>query len=149
MAKWTSLGHGMRRRIGAPSNHLESAGKSMARNTPTSDENYAALAANGSPRIPMGMSAYQVTPEPALQGTLVPKKNVQAGDPTGYGNGPRRTPVLNVGGEKLGAAYTVKANYAPTVDPAAGATMANARIIPSVAGRVNPNFQGGEQSAYL
>jgi hypothetical protein len=140
----------MRRRMGAPSNHLESAGKSMARNIPTSDENYAALAANGSPRIPMGMSAYEVTAAPALQGTLMPKKNVQAGDPTNPGSkGPRRTPVLDAGGEKLGAAYVVKANYAPTVDPAAGATMANARIIPSVQGRVNPNFQGGEQTAYL
>jgi hypothetical protein len=160
MAKWSSLGHGMRRRMGAPSNHLESAGKSMARNIPTSDEHMAKAAASGSARIAMGMNAYNVSPNATmdsvdemstnqLQGTLVPKHNTQSMDPTNPGSkGPRRTPVLDVGGEKLGAAYRVKATSS-VIDPAAGATMANAKIVPSVAGRANPNFDSGNQASYI
>ena len=139
MAKWTSMGHGMRRRIGAPTNHLEAAGKSMNnRNTPTSDESAYALAAKGSPRIPMGMSAYTVNPAPALQGSLIPKKNTQAADPAMPGSKKDNVNVLY--NERLGASYVVKAMYAPTIDPSAGATMANAKIVPSVHGR---NFSDG------
>ena len=141
MASWSSMGHGMRRRTGAPSNHLESAGKSMARSHQTSDEAYSAAAAAGSVRIPIGAAA----PAPALQGTLVPKKSGKAGDPTNPGSKQNRQNI-----EKVGATYRVqpKSTYIP-LDPAAGPTMANARIIPSVAGRVNPNFQSGEQASYL
>jgi hypothetical protein len=145
MAKWTSMGHGMRRRAGAPSNHLESAGKSMARSNPTSDE--AMATAGNSARVPMGMSAYQTGAAPALQGTLVPKKNVQAGDPSVGGVSPRRTPVLNTGGERLGAGYQVKASMGAALDPAVGVTMANSRIVPSVQGRANPNFDMGSQAS--
>ena len=31
MATWTSMGHAMRRRMGAPTNHHEAAGKSMSK----------------------------------------------------------------------------------------------------------------------
>ena len=145
MAKWTSLGHAMRRRMGAPSNHLESAGSPMkSRTNPTSDEAAYALAANGSPRIPMGMSAYYVDPAPVLEGSLIPKKNVQAGDPVNPGSKANHANVLY--NERLGASYVVKAMYAPTIDPAAGATMANARIVPSVQGR---NFGGGMQDGMI
>lgn len=144
MAKF-SMGHGMRRRAGAPSNYLEAAGKSMARSNPTSDE--AMASAGNSARVPMGMSAYQTGAAPALQGTLVPKKNVQAGDPAVGGVSPRRTPVLNTGGERLGGAYQVKAMAGATLDPAIGVTQANSRIVPSIQGRANPNFDMGSQSA--
>ena len=144
MAHWASQGHGMRRRAGNPSNHLESAGTPMARYHKTSDEHHADAAAAGSHRIAIGMDAYTATPAPTLQGTLVPKKNVQAMDPTAGGKANRQ----NI--EKIGASYRVapKSTYVQ-LDPAAGPTMANARIIPSVAGRVNPNFQGGSQASYL
>ena len=126
MAKWTSLGHGMRRRTGAPSNHLESAGNSMARTHKTSDEAHQDASAAGSVRVPIGA----VAPAPALQGTLVPKKNVQAGDPTAGGKANR----ANI--EKIGATYRVqpKSTFVQ-LDPAAGPTMASARVIPSVTGR--------------
>lgn len=143
MASWASLGHGMRRRTGAPSNHLESAGNSMARNHATHEEAYEAAAAAGSPRIAMGDAAYAAAPTPALQGTLVPKKNTQAGDPTAGGKANR----VNI--ERIGAQYRITVPYTPTIDPSAGPTMANARIIPSVAGRANPNFQGGIQASSL
>jgi hypothetical protein len=146
MATNFSVGHGMRRRMGIPSNSLESAGKSMARTTPTTEEHLAATGAN-SARIPMGMDAYVSTPMPALQGTLMPKHNVQAGDPTGMGTKQNRQNMLY--SERLGASYIVKASMGATLDPAAGATMANARIVPSVQGRQNPNFASGIQGASL
>jgi hypothetical protein len=145
MSSWSSLGHGMRRRIGAPSNHIESTGNAMANRThQTSDEHYAAAKGAGSHRIPMGMDAYSVNPAPALQGTLVPKKSTQAGDPTAGGKANR----ANI--EKIGATYRVapKTTFVQ-VDPAAGPTMANARVVPSVAGRTQPNFQGGIEASSI
>lgn len=144
MASWASQGHGMRRRAGNPSNHLESAGKTMARSHQTSDEAFANAKASGSHRIAIGNDAYNVTPAPALQGTLVPKKNVQSADPTAGGKANRK----NI--ENIGATYRVqpKSTFVQ-LDPAAGPTMANAKIVPSVQGRVTPNFQSGEQASYL
>lgn len=152
MANWASQGHGMRRRAGNPSNHLESAGTPMARYHKTSDEHHADAAAAGSHRIAIGagspdMSVYgqmdEINPG-QLRGTLVPKKSTQAMDPTAGGKANR----VNI--EKVGASYRVapKTTFVQ-LDPAAGPTMANARIVPSVAGRANPNFQGGSQASYL
>jgi hypothetical protein len=144
MASWKDMGHGMRRRTGAPSSHLESTGKNMARNHMTADEHMGAAATAGSHRVPMGMDAYQVTATPALKGTLMPKKNVQAGDPTGMGTKQNRQNI-----EKIGASYRVapKATFVQ-LDPSAGPTMASARVVPSVAG-VNGSFQDAENTAFL
>jgi len=158
MATSYSIGHNARRRAGIPSNPLETVGKKM-RTHKTSDEATADAAAAGSARISVGaaqnaksmaaatMNSVDEINAGQLQGTLMPKKNVQAGDPTGGGMAPGRTAVLNVGGERLGGAYTVKASLGVTIDPSAGQTMANARIVPSVAGRANPNFEAGMQAS--
>lgn len=140
MAAWSDQGHGMRRRSGAPSNHLESAGKAMARIHATSDEHYGAAGAAGSVRVPIGAANVQDN----YTGTMVPKKNVQAGDPTAGGKANR----VNV--EKIGASYRVqpKSTFVQ-LDPAAGPTMANARVVPSVQGRANPNFDSGIQASTL
>ena len=137
MASWASQGHGLRRREGNPSNHLESAGKNMARTHQTSDEAYEAAMSAGSHRIPMGST-------PAPSGTLVARKNTQAAYPTAGGKANRQ----NI--EKIGASYRVqpKATYVQ-VDPAAGPTMANAKIVPSVQGRNTPNFTSGIQTSTL
>lgn len=76
-------------------------------------------------------------------GIMVPRKNTQAADPTAGGKANR----VNV--EKIGATYRVqpKATYVQ-IDPAAGPTMANARIVPSVQGRISPNFESGNQASY-
>ena len=140
MATNYSVGHGMRRRSGTPSSYTESAGKNMARYHQTSDEAHSDADAAGSVRIPIGLQEAV----PALQGTLVPKKNVQAMDPTGAGSKGNRQNI-----ERIGATYRVTVPYTPTIDPAAGPTMANAKIVPSVAGRANPNFEAGiESSSY-
>jgi len=151
MAKWTDMGAAMRRRIGAPSNHLESAGKSMASSYMTSDEAHEAAKNANSARVAMGdgpidsplevLSPEQNAP---LKGKLIPKKSTQSADPT-YGGKANRVNVQ----EKLGATYKVTATYSPQHDVTAGATMANARIVPSILGRQNPNFQGGIQDSSI
>lgn len=152
MAKWTDMGHGMRRRVGAPSNHLESAGPSNGRDHSTHEEQYEMAKSQNSARVALGdgpidtphevMSPEQNAPQ---KGTLVAKKNTQAGDPTAGGKANRSNVLYN---EKLGASYRVQVNYAPVADPVAGPTMASARVIPSVMGRQNPNFQGAISDQY-
>jgi hypothetical protein len=149
MASWADKGHGMRRREGAPSNHLESAGNMKSRNHPTHHEAYEAAGAMNSPRIPMGdatMTSVDEMNQNQLQGALMPKKNTQAGDPTAGGKGNRVNVPYQ---ERLGAQYRVTVPFTPTIDPSAGPTMANARMVPSIQGRSNPNFQSGEQASYL
>lgn len=148
MANWASQGHNMRRRAGNPTNHLESAGKKMVRSHMTADEHHAAAAAAGSHRITVGaatpdMSVYgqmdEINPG-QMQGTLVPKKSTQAMDPTAGGKANR----TNV--ENIGATYRISPKVTfMQLDPAAGPTMQSAKIVPSVQGRSNPNFESGIQ----
>lgn len=151
MAKWTDMGHAMRRRSGAPSNHFESAGPTNGRDHDTAEEQYDMAKGQNSARVALGdgpidtphevMSPEQNMPQ---KGTMVAKKNTQAADPTVGGVG-YRTNVLQ---EKLGASYRVTANTDFTVDPTVGPTMANARVIPSVMGRQNPDFMGAVNDQY-
>ena len=135
----------MRRRSGAPTNHLESAGKSMARKHNTSNEVADMAKSMGSARIAMGMDAYQLgnVTMPNV-GTPVPRKNVQSMDPTAGGKANHANVPYN---EKMGASYRVSVPFTPTIDPAAGPTMASARVVPSIQGRENPNFESGIQGA--
>lgn len=134
MATKYSVGHAMRRRNGTPSHPLEAVSNMKNRTHMTHHEAVDAAAAVGSPRLPISAT-------PALQGTLVPKKNVQAGDPNGMGTKQNRQNI-----ERIGATYRVTVPFTPTIDPAAGPTLANAKIIPSVAGRT-ANF--GQESAIV
>lgn len=137
MATQYSVGHNMRRRSGVPSNAFEAATKTAAQRThKTSEEHYADAAAMNSHRIAVGSA-------PVLTGTQVPRKNTQAADPTAGGKANRK----NI--ERVGATYRVqpKATFVQ-VDPSAGPTMANARIVPSVQGRVSPNFDSSVNNAY-
>jgi len=147
MASWASQGHGMRRRSDLPTNHHESAGEEMReRNHSTHHEAHEAAKAIGSARIPVGMDIYQATPAPALQGTLVPKQNTQSMDPTAGGKMNR----VNVPySERNGGQYRVTVPFTPTIDPAAGPTMQSAKVVPSMPGRQNPNFQSGVQYSNL
>lgn len=138
MATWTSLGHAMRRRMGAPSSHLESAGKKMSK-----DISPEQIVASGA-RAYMGSDANKfnnVSGTPAV-GKLMPKKNTQAADPY------EKTKANKKNIERKGAQYRITAKMPAQTSPEAGATMMNARTIPSVAGRQNPNFKGGMGSSY-
>lgn len=140
MATPFSIGHAMRRRNGTPSSSLEAAGNMKNRNHVTHEEAYEAAGQVGSPRLPMS-----ATPTP--RGTLMPKHNTQAADPNNPGSKVNRVNLPYQ--ERNGAQYRISVPFTPTIDPSAGPTMANARIIPSVAGRVNPNFQGGIEASSL
>lgn len=164
MAKWVDMGHAMRRRIGAPSNHLESAGPTNGRSHETSDEQYENAKGMNSPRAsigdePMGSHEYMensMSPgqdaddyvskaaKPA-KGKMMPKGNRQAQDPTIMNKANRTNVPYN---ERMGAKYRVSVPFTPTSDPFAGPTMANARTVPSVQGRQTPNFSGGMESSY-
>lgn len=164
MQKWTDMGHAMRRRTGAPSNHFESAGPTNGRSHDTADEQYEDAKGKNSPRTsigdePMGSHEYienSMSPEqdadmyeskaakPA-KGKMMPKGNRQAQDPTIMNKGNRTNVPYS---EKMGASYRVSVPYSSVVDPNVGPTMANARVVPSVQGRQNPNFKGGMESVY-
>ena len=138
MANWTDMGHAMRRRMGAPSNHHESVGKRM--NTNQTPEQIVATGA----RAYMGSTAgaFSAPGADSYAGKLMPKKNTQAGDPTIMNKANRQ----NV--ERKGAQHRITARMPAPINSEAGATMANARIVPSVMGKQAPNFNSGVDSNY-
>lgn len=151
MASWTSLGHAMRRRMGAPSSHLEAAGKSMARNNMTPEEVIASAEHANSPRKYVGQTAGVANVSGApMRGTLIGKKNTQAGDPTAGGKANRKNVLVNnaAASERMGARYVVGANFPAVHSIEASATMQNAKIVPSVAGKNSPNFNAGMTDNY-
>ena len=120
----------------------------MARSHMTHEEAYGAAAAAGSHRISIGDATLSSVDELApgqMQGTLVPKKSTQSADPTNPGSKQNRVNM-----EVIGASYRVQPKTTfVQLDPAAGPTMANARTIPSIQGRENPNFESGMQGSYI
>jgi len=152
MANFSDMGHAMRRRMGAPSSHLESAGKSMSKNIPTTEEILASAAHASSPRRYMGMDAAKfnnVSGTPTV-GTQIPKKNTQAGDPTSGGKANRSN--VSAGNaaqsERMGARHRISVKFPAGHDPASSETMANGRVVRSVAGRQAPNFNDGNSASY-
>jgi hypothetical protein len=135
--------------MGAPSNHHEAAGKSMARNHMTPEEVITSAEHKNSARKYVGQSVGFSSPSATPStGTLVGKKNTQASDPTAGGKANKSNVSTGnaAASERMGARYRTKVNFAPTIDPAAGPTMANAKTVPSIAGRQSPNFDNGMNS---
>lgn len=148
MPNWSDLGHAMRRRAGMSSSHRESVGKdTMGRSHMTPEEIIASAEHANSARKYIGSSIpNNVTSAAPEAGTPIAKKHGKAGDPTAGGKANRKNVLAsNPGSERAGAKHRVTAKM-PLVDPTAGPTMANARMIPSVAGRQAPNFDSGMQS---
>lgn len=147
MANWSDMGHAMRRRMGISSSHSESVGTMKNRNIDTPEEVLASAAHSASPRRYVGMDYSGVTNVSAkpLKGTLMPKKNTQAGDPTIMNKANRKN--VSAGSatqtERMGARYTVGAKFPAIHSAEAAATMANAKMIPSVSGRQSPDFTYG------
>lgn len=136
MADWRYTGSAVRRREGAPSSHMDSLGAAPRVSLPTPEEALAGMARVGSPRIPMGMSAItdfaNAQPVPPLKGDLVPKTGNAKGDVDPYAiPGMEVRDNVPIKSPKSGAAYRIKAFVPPTTDPAATATQANGRIVPS------------------
>lgn len=82
-------------------------------------------------------------------GKLVSKKgNAKAGDPSGYGTKANRSNVPASSADRNGAAYSIKASYMKTTDPAAGQTQANGIIIKTSVNRDRSNFDDGAGASY-
>jgi len=150
MANWSDMGHAMRRRMGAPTSHLESAGKNMNKSIPTTQEILASAEHAASPRRYMGMDAANLAPSAPSRGTKIAKKNTQAGDPTAGGKANRSN--VSAGNaaqsERSGARHRISVKFPAGYDPASSATMANGRMISSVSGRQAPNFNDGSSASY-
>ena len=137
MATWSDMGHAMRRRMGNPSSHHGSAGKSMNNTTPEQ------IIASGG-RAYMGSDASMfnnVSGSPAV-GKLMPRNNTQASDPV-IANKANRQNV-----ERKGAQHRVTARMPAPINIEASATMMNGRIVPSVSGKQAPNFTYGMEGTY-
>ena len=148
---WTSLGHAMRRRMGAPSNHHEATGNSMSRNNMTPEEVIASAEhANSARRYVGQVSGVANMSGAPLKGKLMPKKNTQAGDPVGATKANRTNMLAGdaAQSERMGARYVVGAKFPAVHSIEATATMANARIVPSVSGKNAPNFEYGMNTEY-
>ena len=147
MANWSSMGHALRRRMGIPSSHSESVGTMKNRNIDTPEEVLASAAHASSPRRYVGQDLSGVTNVSAkpLKGTLVKKKNTQAGDPTIANKANRKNVSAGSAAqsERMGARYTIGAKFPAVHSAEASATMANAKMIPSVSGRQAPDFNYG------
>jgi hypothetical protein len=92
-----------------------------------------------------GGTAFSAPSATPLKGTLEPRKNVQAGDPTAAGTRVARPNRLMSSAERNGAAHTIVTSIFKPNEPSAGATLANARVIPATTKR---NFSGGLGSSY-
>ena len=153
MANWTDMGHAMRRRMGAPSNHHEATGASMSNRTNlTPEEIIASVEHASSPRRYMGMiaSAVNVTATAPLKGKLMPKNNKQAADPTITNKANRKN--VSAGNaaqsERMGARYSIGVKFPKGTNIESSSTMGNARMVPSVSGRQAPNFDAGMSGPY-
>jgi hypothetical protein len=116
---------------------------------PSPDEALAGMAKQG--RKPMMKDGIKFTSPSAAPkaGTLVPKKNTAAGDPTSQKGAPRaNVPAASPAQDRNGAAYSIKARYTKLTDPAAGMTQANGRIIKTAMKRDRTNFDSGAGTSY-
>lgn len=116
-----------------------------------SDLNTAAAAGNTQGRKTMGDEGRKFTSPSASpeSGTLIPKKNTAAGDPTGAGTKVNRAFAAGApGGERKGAAYSIKATYMKQTDPSAGMTQANGRIVSPSVVRQKDSWTQGMESSY-
>jgi hypothetical protein len=107
-------------------------------------EALAGMAKVGAPRQPSLREGTKFTSPSAkpASGKLVAKGNAAAGDPTAEAKPSRSTTTA----ERNGAAHTVITKIVKSNEPAAGATLANAKIIPSTIKR--GGFAAGIDSAY-
>lgn len=100
-------------------------------------------------RKPMNKDGIKFSAATPKAGKLVPKTgNAKAGDPSAYGTKANRKNVPASSNERNGAAYSIKASYMKTTDPAAGQTQANGIIIQTAVNRDRSNFDSGAGASY-
>ena len=142
----------MRRRMGAPSSHLEATGASMKSHIPTPEDVISSAEHKNSPRRYMGMKANKFENVSAEPGNTMsrPRKNTQAADPTAGGKANRKNKLAGSAAqsERMGARYEIGAKFPAVHSIEASATMRNAKTIPSVMGRQAPDFNAAMGESY-
>jgi len=122
----------------------------------SSEDVDAALAA--SPRETMGTSAASSASYPSATDTgnakLMPRGNVQAGDPTAGPTAARSAAPYQAiygqpGAERNGARYGIAVKTVIPTAPEAGATQASGRIVAPVTNRSRSVFDDGMGSSYI
>ena len=93
-----------------------------------------------------GGTAFSAPSAKPASGKVMPKGNRQAGDPTAAGTKVNRQGRPMSASERNGAGHTIVTSIVKQNDPAAGATLANAPIVPPVMKR--GGFESGISSAY-
>ena len=118
-------------------------------NNDTAKDAASYMASQGRPTMGAGEGTKFTSPSADVRpatGKLMPKGGAQAGDPTAMGTKANRSNVpATPGGERKGAAYSIKASYMKTTSPEAGMTMSNSPSIPAVTKR---GFSQGIDSSY-
>lgn len=157
MEKWTDMGHGMRRRIGAPTHPLNAVGDNMAnRQHKTLGEHYDMAQASDSARVAMGDSGPQDTASPGQdvsqhmgearmpeRGEMRPSGNSKSVDPAVMGQMPQRGTIP----ERMGSSYRITADTTVLAEPSHGPTYNQGKLVRSVMGRQAPNFQQAIQDS--
>lgn len=114
---------------------------------PNPDDNVAA-AGKGTARKSVGRSAEKfvnVSGASSPNTKTVAKKGFGKQGNAGLGVKENRSPIV---AERLGPQFTVSAQVVKQVDPAAGSTQANGRIVPSACVRSRCNFDDERGRAY-
>jgi hypothetical protein len=114
-----------------------------------SDLDTAVAAGNTQGRKTIGNEGRKFTSPSASPeaGTLIPKKNTAAGDPTGAGTKVNRV-NQPYAGERKGAAYSITATYMKQTAPEAGLTQANGRIVSPAVVRQKDSWTQGIETSY-
>lgn len=127
MPEWSDMGHAMRRRIGAPSSHLEAIGPTNGRQHSTHQEHYDAARAADSSRVALGDGPIDTPHEVMSQ---------EQGAPTDT-SGPDRN----------GASYKVTATASNFMDPTVGPTTAKGRLLVSQTSDISSDFYSSIDSS--
>lgn len=109
MPEWVDMGHAMRRRIGAPSNHLEAAGPTNGRQHPTHEEHYDMARSANSSRVSLG------------DGPIDTPHEVMSDE--------QAAPMAAGGQDRNGASYKITASASHFMDPTVGPTTAQGRLV--------------------
>lgn len=109
MPEWVDMGHAMRRRIGAPSNHLEAASPTEGRQHATHHEHYEHARASDSARVSLG--------------------DPQVNTPHDIMSEEQAAPTDMSGPDRNGASYKVTAHATHFMDPTHGPTTAKGRLV--------------------
>lgn len=114
---------------------------------PNPDVNVAATG-SGTARKAAGTSVYtnvsNVSGVGSPNTTRVPRKNARQGN-AGLGPTGHRSPTT---ADRLGPAFAPRATMCRQIDPSAGATQANGRIVPPAVIRSGASFASGNQASY-